>query len=66
MPKATQLGKRHVEPCRAPASKFTLGVRREKVWNQSQGEGGADGQQQAIYITPLGLVTLAGIGASGG
>lgn len=25
------------------------------------GEGGADGRQQAMYITPPGLVTLAGI-----
>lgn len=66
LPKATQLGKRHVEPRRAPASRFTLGVRREKVWNQSQGDGGAHGQQQPIYIPPLGLVTLAGIGASRG
>lgn len=63
LPKATQLVKRQVEPCRAPASRFTLGMKGEKVWHKA-GEGGADGQQQAISITPPGLVTLAGIGAS--
>lgn len=37
LPKATQLVKRQVEPCRAPASRFTLGMRGEKVWHKARG-----------------------------
>lgn len=56
--------KRQVGPRRALTSRFTLGARQE-VWKQSQGkEDLTDSSTATIFITPWGLVTLAGDGAS--
>lgn len=53
LPKVTQLVKEQMGSSRAPASRFTARVRKGKIWDQSQEEGGAARQPRAIYMTPL-------------
>lgn len=38
------------EADRAPSSKFNLGVRKGKVWNQSPREGGTDGSGRLFIV----------------
>lgn len=52
-PKVIQLVKGQMGPSRTPACTFTVRVRKVRIWDQSQEVGGAAGQPQAIYMTPL-------------
>lgn len=59
LPKVTQTVREQLESSRALESRLTVRARKGEMWDQSQGEGGATGQPQPIYMTSLQLLAVA-------